>query len=1220
MKKEIRVVHCKKEPYDIYIGRPSKWGNPYSIGKDGTREEVLKKYQKWLKKNYSLMQSLHELRGKTLGCWCHPKPCHGNILKELVEKENMGENNILKPNNFCHLHLHTEYSQLDGMGKINDYVNRAVELGFNHLGITDHGNIDGLIKFQKACNEVDISPVLGCELYIVKNHKEKSKGRQHICVWIKNRRGFKNLCQMLTIANNEGFYYKPRIDPDILLNHCKGLIISTACMQSFLLADYGDELFSSLYDSIGDDLYVELMPHNVDKQVKLNKLCLRRARRFDLGTIITNDCHYVNQVDYKSHEVLLAIQRGAKWNDPKRWKFSMQNLHLRTAGQMQRAFERRDFYKDDYAFNTIEIAEKCSDFRIKQQRVRLPRVSGVKKGKEDRILKELCFSRYMDLFPEHRHIKENKIYYDRFKTEYDLIKEKNFIRYFLIVYLLIEWCKENNILVGPGRGSVGGSLIAYLLGITTVDPIKHNLLFSRFINEDRIDLPDIDIDFENTKVDMVKKYLEDTYGVDKIAGVSTFNRLKSRQVIKDVSRVFEVPIKEVDAFNKYIDPSVPEDSIENVIEDYDECARFADKYPEVIRHAKKLEGIVKTYGQHAAALVVSRDPIGKSGRCNLLERDGVSLINWEKDDTEYVGLMKLDILGLRLISILSEIRRLIKENHDKKIDFQSISLEDKKTLKDINNGETVGVFQLNTWAMTSLIKEMGIKKFDDIAAATALVRPGPYSSGMTAEYIKRKNGKEWDDHKAIKEIAGNTYGLIIYQEQVMDVIHKIAGLPYSTADKIRKVIGKKRKPKEFAPYKKQFIDGCSDVGIFSRKEAKEFWRGLIGWAKYGFNRSHAVEYAILGYWCSWLKKYYATEFICASLTYGAKTKKKELVEEAYRLGLTLLLPKIGISKSHEWVAKDKKIWVPFIEIKGIGPTKAIEAANMKIKKESRKGNVIFKKRENQAKIPKDASAFHKLLDSVGSFDSNDNTVSKSARKLFDFRVITEPKKDYEKLFKLFDWDIDPTRIKDYLEGNQKLLKTMVSPPIEERRFKGHKHLSRCNECELREECDSPVPPTPGKYNVMIIGEAPGPQEDRHGRGFYEEAPAGEKLWLYLKKRGYDREFFHITNVGKCYPSESGKPNPKQVEICGDLYLKKEIKRLKPKLILAFGNTCRQFFEGVNKGITGISGKKTWNEEYGAWICWCLHPAATKHNPENETYFLAGMRTFIKTLRTFEKMI
>lgn len=1125
---------------------------------------------------------------------------------------------MLKPSDFCHLHVHTEYSQLDGMGKIKDYVNRATQLGFEYLGITDHGNIDGLIRFQKACDEAEIVPVLGCELYIVKDHLKKNKQREHVTVWVKNQKGFKNLCKMLTIANTEGFYYKPRISAEMLLNHSEGLIIATACMQSFLLADYGSKLFSHLYDSIGNDLYCELMSHKNERQIKLNKLCRKYARRYNIGIIITNDCHYVNQIDYKSHEVLLAIQRKATWNDPKRWRFSMQNLHLRTAGQMQRAFDKRGFFKRDYAFNTIEIAEKCSEFRIKEQNVRLPKIAGIKKEKEDRVFKELCFSRYMDLFPNRSHIKEDEVYYERFKTEYNLIRKKNFIRYFLIVYLLVEWCKDNNILIGPGRGSVGGSLIAYLLGITSVDPIKHNLLFSRFINEDRIDLPDIDIDFENTKIDMVKKYLEDTYGLDKIAGVSTFNRLKSRQVIKDVSRVFEVPLKEVESFTKYIDPSVPEDAIESVIDEYSECAEFADKYPEVIKHAMRLEGIVKTYGKHAAALIVSRDPIGESGRCNLLERDGVSLINWEKDDAEYVGLMKLDVLGLNFMSILSETKRLIKENHGKDLDFTSISLKDKKVLKDIDNGETVGVFQLNTWAMTNLVKEMGIDKFDDIAAATALVRPGPYSSGMTDEYIKRKNGKEWDDHEEIKKIAGYTYGMIIYQEQVMDVIHKIAGLPYSTADKIRKVIGKKRKPKEFAPYKKQFIEGCDKVGVFSNREAKEFWKGLLGWAKYGFNRSHAVEYAILGYWCAWLKRYYPTEFICASLTYGSKQKKSEMVEEAYRLGLTLQLPKIGISKATEWIAKDKKILVPFIEVKDIGPVKAIEAASMKIKKG--KGNALFKSKKGVKKSSKNIPKFHKLLDSIGAFSPKEDEVNDSIRRLFDFRIVTEPKKDYEKLFKLFDWEVDSTRINDYIEGDLKALKKLPASPLKEKRFKGHVGLSRCRECELIKECDAPVPPSPGKYNVMIIGEAPGPQEDKHGRGFYEYAPAGEKLWTYIKKKGFKREFFHVTNVDKCYPSESGKPSKEQIEICGNLYLKKEIKRIKPKLILAFGNTCMQFFLGRSGGITGMSGKVTWNEEYGCWIVWCLHPAATKHNPDNETYFLVGMRTFIRILRLFEKMI
>ena len=1112
---------------------------------------------------------------------------------------------------FAHLHLHTEYSMLDGLGTTDAYAKKANILGYEYLGITDHGNIDGLIKFQASCEKYGIKPILGCELYIVHDVEVKSRKRGHICVWIKNKTGFKNLCKMLTFANLEGFYYKPRVSHEVFLNNCKGLVVSTACFQTFMYSKRGEILFQNLHDAIGNDLYCEIMPHNIAKQRKLNRLCYKLSKRYGIKVIATNDCHYINRTHSQAHEVLLAIQSKAVWNDPKRWRFTISGLHLKTINEMKQSFIKQGYYNKRYFLNTIEVAEKCSGFRIKKYPVRLPRVKGIKIKEESGTMKMLCHDGYKNIF--NKKLKVNKVYRERFEEEFDLIKSKKFIRYFLIVWELIKWCRENDIMTGPIRGSVGGSLVSYLLGITTVDPIKHKLMFSRFINEDRIDLPDIDVDFEDTKRHLVRGHLEELYGQGNVAGVSSYNRMKARAVIRDVSRVFAVPLAEVDQFAKFIDDHDEDTGIQEAIEEYPEAHDFAEKYPHVIRHAKKLEGQIKTYSQHAAAIIVSREAIGTSGRCNLLERKEITLINWEKDDTEYVGFMKLDVLGLKLLSVLSDARRAIEKNYDTEVHFNQIDLNDKKVIDEINNGNTVGIFQFNRWATRNLAKEILAENFQHLADTTALVRPGPYASGMTEEYIKRKNeGVDWErKHKVYEKITKDTYGLLVYQEQVMAVISEVAGLSYSMADNIRKVIGKKRNPKAFKQYKDEFIKGCKKTKIFDNKEAVEFWEGLQKWAGYGYNMAHATGYTILAFWCGWLKVYYPTEFICASLTYGAKDKKNELVEEAYRLGLTVVLPKVGISDSTNWTAKGRKLYTPFIEVKGIGPVKAVEVCKYSSKSSGGINKFFNRKKETI----RHKGELGKLLDNIGAYNPREEMqITDKVKERFTFRIITDPKQNYQKLFKLFDDKIRLDKLDPILSGDvneiKKLSRTVKL--LKHKSFKGHKLLHACQKCDLYKECTRPVPPSPGKYNVFIIGEGPWVEEDEQGKGFVGRA--GDMLWKSIKE--FKREYFHVSNIWKCYPQYSRKASKQQIKICTQ-YLELELRRVKPILILGFGNYVLRFFTNKTGGITDMSGKTTWSEEYGAWIAWCLHPAAVLHNPDNKVYYQEGIKNFRKLMRTLK---
>lgn len=1131
--------------------------------------------------------------------------------------------------NFCHLHVHSEYSQLDGFGTTDNYAKRASQLGFKYLGLTDHGSIDGLIKFQESCEKYNISPVLGCEGYIIPEieEEEDKKGKKkiqrgHICLFVKNQKGFENLCNILTFANLEGFYYKPRFTFQTLLDNIEGLIVSTACVQSFVrkFDNKGVEFFHTLHDILKDDLYCEIMPHKLQVQVQANNLKLKLAKKTGCKIIATNDCHYINKVDHKAHEVLLAIQGKAKWEDPKRWKFNIKGLHLRSAKEMAKSLKEIGFYKKEYLYHTIELAEKCSEFKIPKRKVNLPRVKGVpiNPQKEKDFLWSLCTEGYKEKYKSN--IKKNREYYNRFKEEYRLITSKKFHRYFLIVWELVNWCKSKNVLVGPGRGSVGGSLIAYLLGITAVDPIEHNLMFSRFISEDRIDYPDIDIDFEDSQRHLVKQHLESKYGEGKVAGVSSFNRMKARAVVKNVGRVFDIHHSIINEFTKLVEDNDEGTGIQDAIESWDKAKQFAKEYPRVIRYAKKLEGIVFGYSQHAAALVLSKDDIGYSGRCNLIKRKDTLLVNWEKEDTEYVGLMKIDALGLKLLSILSEAKKLIKRNHNENIDFEKIDLNDKAVLKEISNGNTVGLFQLNTYAMTNLIKEMGVETFNHVSDAVALVRPGPLHSGMTADYIKRKHGRSWvKHHKVYEEITKDTFGILIYQEQIMEVISKVGGLPYSTADNIRKIIGKKRSKKEFRPYKKQFVKGCEKTQIFNREEANEFWEVLKEHAQYSFNRSHSVEYSTLAFWCAFLKKYYPTEFICASLTFGARDKKSLLVEEAYRLGLKIILPKVNKSDPIKWVAKRNKLYIPFIEVKGIGKVKALEAAVAPTSSGIKK---FFNKKQKKENTTHKGS-LGKLLKDIGAYEQNEkpSSITEKTKELFEFRVMSSTKENYPNLYSLFDNKLQSSLLNPALKGDYKALTSLKNKKgiVHKVKFKRHTNLLSCTSCNLRNECIAPVQPSSGIWNIVITGEAPGPEEDKHGRGFYEDAPAARVLWNSLGKK-YPRKLFHVSNTNKCYPKESRRPSKDQIKICGEKYLHKEIKKIKPILILAFGNTSRYYFTGEASGILNMSGKTEWNEKYSSWIVWCVHPAATLHNPDNASYYLIGIKQFKKMLRILAPQI
>jgi len=930
---------------------------------------------------------------------------------------------------FIHLHVHGEYSLLDGIGKPEQYAKRNVELGFKACAITDHSNIDTHIKWQKAFDKVGIKPILGTELYCVPDMKSTGKeSRGHITVLVKNLQGWQELNRMLTVANLEGFNRRPRIDFPLLRSaDLSGLILLTGCSSSFLNLPNGEELFKDLIEKT--EIYLEVMPHQIASQVKINNLCLQLSEKYNIPLIATNDCHYVYENQWEAQEVLLAVQRQAKWKDPDRWKFGFKGLHLRTADEMvsefkaQNILNRKQYY--EALTKTVEIAEKCWDFRVPKMIPSLPLTRYEKANPDltaEDILAEICEKGGEEIFGK----RWPEGYRERYKREMQVIQHKNFSRYFLIIYELIQYCKEAKIPVGPGRGSVAGSLTSMLAGITRViDPIKYNLLFERFISEDRKSLPDIDLDFDNTQTDKIQQHLVEEYGEYNVVGISTFMRMKSRSSVRDVGRVFELDENDIDEFAKNIEGKGHATGlIKAAAESTREGRKFAVRYPDQLRLACELEGQCRSSGRHPAGLIISGEDLRDGTRGNLVRRSDNIVINWDMVDCdEHAGLVKIDVLKLSTVVVIDEAVKIIDN-----LDIENIPLDDPKVYKMLSEGDTAGIFQMSGYACKKLCKEMKPDEFNDIVAIGALARPGPLESGMADLYVKRKHGEEWIPlHPKYEEITKSTYGVMAYQEQMMRSMIDLAGFSATDGYNVLKVIGKKRDPKEFEPYRISFFEGCKKLKTLNERQAEKFWQDLLGWAMYGFNAAHATSYGLLAYQTAYLKCNHPKEFLCATLTYGED--KDATISEAEKKGFRIVSPKIGISDTKKWKIKGNDLYAPFSEIKGIGETAAAKCALMKPKRLA-KG---FFKRQAVG-----TTKIEQLMEEIKAFDTIPESGPEDWNKYFQFSVS-------RKSIKL------PV-----------IKKIGIVPEAKE-----------CELCGLRKQATRVVLPSIGNYNALILAEAPG---------------------------------------------------------------------------------------------------------------------------------------------------
>lgn len=814
---------------------------------------------------------------------------------------------------FVHLHVHTEYSLLDGANRIKDLVKKAKSLGMPALAITDHGVMGGCVKFYKACREAGIKPLIGCEVYVAPRTRfDKESGRDgrpfHLTLIAGNRTGYSNLCQLVSEAYLNGFYYKPRIDHDLLKLHSEGLIALTGCLRGevndALLEDnyeLASQRLAFMKECFGaENLFVELMNHGLDEQRRTNPLLIKLAAEHGLRVVATNDAHYLNREDSEVQDILLCVGTGKQLSDENRMRMSCDEFYLKSREEMLEAFE----FCPEAVDNTLLVADRCN-FEMDFDTVYLPKFPGVPEG--------MTSADYLKRLVEEGKVKRfgkktlDKVYEDRLATELDVIIGKGFPDYFLLVWDFINWSAEHGIPVGPGRGSAAGSLVAYLIGITQLDPLPHDLLFERFLNPERTELPDIDTDFCVDRRGEVIQYCRERYGHDRVAQIATYGRMKAKNAIRDVGRVMGVPLAEVGKLCKAVPGKVaPEDAKEfkNVNLTYSlRTPEFRKLYESsetdrrLVDEAMRCEDLTRNTGIHAAGVIISSRPLGE---LVPLQRSGDDIfVQYDMGDSASVGMVKMDFLGLRNLTIIKNCLDIIEYSRGIKVDIKKdVKYDDPKVYELLGNADTNGVFQLESDGMKRYLKQLKPDRFSDIVAFLALYRPGPIRSGIVDEFINKRHGRGGGvvyPHPMLKPILEDTYGFFLYQEQVMLTATVMAGFSMAMADKLRKAMGKK-KIDVMNEYCGKFIKGATANGV-DEALASGIFETMKKFAEYGFNKSHSAAYALVTYQTAWLKTYYRAEYMAALITSVMNDIKRVsfFIDECRKSGLKVLGPDVNAS-------------------------------------------------------------------------------------------------------------------------------------------------------------------------------------------------------------------------------------------------------------------------------------------------------------------------------------
>ncbi|NLN52784.1 MAG: DNA polymerase III subunit alpha [Firmicutes bacterium] len=824
---------------------------------------------------------------------------------------------------FVHLHTHTEYSLLDGACKIKEVVAKAAEFGMPALAITDHGVMYGVIDFYKAAKQAGVKPIIGCEVYVAARTRHdrdvhRDSKQHHLVLLARNNEGYQNLMQLVSRGFSEGFYYKPRVDHELLQRYNAGIIALSACLSGEIpvalqeerqedarrLVEFYQEIFGR------ENFYLELQDHGLEEQRTLNPRLIQLARETGTPLVVTNDVHYLRRTDAEAHDVLLCIQTGKTLEDTNRMRFSNDEFYLKSPQEMAALFPELP----ETVTNTLEIAERCN-VEFEFGKTHLP-VYKIPSGYQDSsaYLRELCTAgakkRYGDPLPAEVE--------ERLNYELKVIHQMGYDAYFLIVWDFVNYAHENAILVGPGRGSAAGSLVAYSLGITNIDPLKYNLLFERFLNPERVSMPDIDIDFCYENRERVIEYVTKKYGADSVSQIITFGTMAARAAVRDVGRVLNLPYAEVDKIAKMIPPELNITIKEALVKapDLKELYDQDEQIRQLLDFSMAVEGLPRHASMHAAGVVIASKPLVEYVP---LAKSGDSMVTqFPMTTLEELGLLKMDFLGLRTLTIMGEAVRLVKQSTGREIDLDKLPLDDEKTFAMLSQGDTSGIFQLESSGMRSVLRELKPSVFEDIIAVVALYRPGPMDQIPT--FIQSKHGEIPIDylHPALEPILKETYGVMVYQEQIMQVASTMAGFSLGEADLLRRAIGKK-KLEVLNEQRELFVKGCVAHG-HSKKLANELYDLIVKFASYGFNKSHAAAYALVAYQTAYLKANYPTQFMAAQLTgvMSNTDKVAAYIADCNRMGISVLPPCVNASEKNFTVTADRGIRYGLAAVKNVG--------------------------------------------------------------------------------------------------------------------------------------------------------------------------------------------------------------------------------------------------------------------------------------------------------------
>jgi len=833
---------------------------------------------------------------------------------------------------FTPLHLHTEYSLLDGAITLPKLVDHAKKLDLKALAITDHGNVFGAVKFFGLCKKANIKPILGMEAYLTEDVGVKNQDNRyyHLVLIVQNKVGYKNLCKLISYSYTDGFYFKPRIDYRMLEKHKEGLIVTSACLGGHIPKLIAEKNEGKLHERIAwfnhhfhQRFFFEVQPADLEEQKYLNSTLAVLSRQYNIPLVATADSHYLTPEDREAHEIMLAIQTQDTFDNPKRYTFGGCRVHVRSTDEMLAAFP--EFPESVYQSGVI--ADMC-DFSFETGKLYFPQSPIPEEHTPETYFKKLCFDGFSRL-QEKKLIPGTaiEIYEKRMHEEIELITKMGFIGYFLVVADFIQWAYRQNIPVGPGRGSAAGSVVSWVLQITNIDPIKYNLLFERFLNPERVSMPDIDIDFCIEGRERVIQYVRDRYGHEKVCHIITFGTMLAKGVIKDVSRALGLPFEDSNAITALV-PDQLKITLDEAISAEPKLQKLINENPTVQRIfeiAKRLEGVTRHASKHAAGIVISPDPIDEVLPVYVPSKSTELVAQYAMTELESIGFLKIDLLGLKNLTLIARVLAMIKKNHDVTIDIDHIPLDDPKTFDLVAAGNTSGVFQLESSGLKEVLRKLKPTTFEDVIAVNALYRPGPLGSGMVDDFIERKHGRQEIKYifQELTPILAETYGVIVYQEQVMKIASAIGGYSLGEADILRRAMGKK-KAEEMEKQGKIFVERAIIRG-FDGVKARELFDLMAYFAGYGFNKSHSAAYALIAYQTAYLKTHYTCEFMAELISLESADPEQMCfyIAESKALDIALIGPNINKSEMRFTVV-DGKVLFGLQGIKNVGHT-AIES-------------------------------------------------------------------------------------------------------------------------------------------------------------------------------------------------------------------------------------------------------------------------------------------------------